>query len=158
MNGEPRGPASRALITRRLAATLNAVEALCSELRTCSFAGLPPRERFVVELLLREALTNAVVHGANRDPGRAIECELEMIPGGIVLRVCDDGEGFDWRMQVNQTAQSFAESGRGLEILRRYCARLRFNEAGNGVEMVRTFDHEQPENPPKGDNYGELQN
>jgi hypothetical protein len=44
---------------RTLPATLAAVDALCCELRVSVIAWLPANERFAVELLLREALTNA---------------------------------------------------------------------------------------------------
>jgi len=158
MNAEPIGEPTcpRAQMKRRLPATLNAVEALCRDLRDSVFAAIPAGECFVVELLLREALTNAVVHGVNQDAARTIECEVETMAGGIILRVRDDGEGFDWRARLNQMPQALAESGRGLEILRRYCARLQFNDAGNGVEMVRTFDNARKEESVEGDNHAEL--
>src|SRR5581483_7828691 len=89
-------------MTRRLPATLSDVETFCRELRATVFAAMPPRECFVVELVLREALTNAVLHGVNQDDRRSIECEVEMISGGIILRVRDDGEGFDWRTRLKE--------------------------------------------------------
>lgn len=124
------------LFHARLAATLEAVDRVCSDLRSGGFREIPESERFPVELLLREALTNAVVHA-----GSACEvwCEIERLDRGVAVRVRDSGEGFDWRSSVHGAAGPRAESGRGVEILRRYSSALRFNEKGNLVEAIRVF-------------------
>lgn len=125
MSGERR-------LERRLPATLEAVDLLCAELRCGFLAAVPEAERFAVELLLREALTNAVLHGVRGAPDGEVSCSLRLLNGGIELRVVDSGAGFDWHMQGEGPAPSLAESGRGLEILHRYSSSVRFNPKGNG--------------------------
>ncbi len=57
----------------------------------------------------------------------------------------DDGDGFDWRAVLQRrkentaTTAATAASGRGLEILLRYATRVRFNEKGNAVTIVKRF-------------------
>ena len=137
----------KAVILRRsVPAMLPAVDRLCRELREGLLAELPAGERFALELLLREALTNAICHGA----GEASEvwCEVERTDDEVAMRVSDPGKGFDWRKCMEAAAAPLAESGRGIAILLRYASAVRFNESGNWVEMVRRFD--------KGDQNGKL--
>src|SRR6266581_42725 len=44
----------------------------------------------------RESLINAIRHGCGLDPGRRVQMELGMgEEGALVVRVCDEGPGFD---------------------------------------------------------------
>jgi serine/threonine-protein kinase RsbW len=49
-----------------------------------------------IEMALREALTNAVVHGSHEDPNKRIDvlCHCN-IDGEVLLTVRDQGQGFD---------------------------------------------------------------
>src|ERR1700755_2695101 len=48
-----------------------------------------------VEIALREALANAIKHGANGDPTKTIECRVNCGASGILIVVRDPGSGFD---------------------------------------------------------------
>jgi serine/threonine-protein kinase RsbW len=135
----------RQVVNRRLPSTLEAVDRLCAELRADLLSAIPCKERFTVELLLREALTNAVVHGLKGEPTGEVRCEIECFPGGITIHVSDNGEGFDWRPRIQASVEPRSESGRGIEILRRYSSRLKFNPKGNSVQVTRVF-HKGEEN------------
>lgn len=52
---------------------------------------------FAPELLLREVLTNAVVHGCHTDPRKQVCCSLRVKGGRVLIAVEDTGDGFDWR-------------------------------------------------------------
>jgi anti-sigma regulatory factor (Ser/Thr protein kinase) len=125
---------------QRRVSTLTAVDGLCSELRAGVLGGIPKRESFLVELLLREALTNAVCYGIGQALGGEVWCEIERVPGGVAMRIWDPGPGFNWRKHLEQEPASLAESGRGIFLLREYATALRFNEEGNKVEMIRMFN------------------
>ena len=126
-------------VRRTLPATRQAVDDFCADLRANLLASLPANERFAVELLLREALINAVVHGTADQVDAEIGCELRPIEGGIEIRVSDGGAGFDWRNRAGMEPAAFAESGRGLLILRRYASNVQFSSSGNQVAMTRMF-------------------
>jgi anti-sigma regulatory factor (Ser/Thr protein kinase) len=129
----------KAVVLRRsIPAILSSIDRLCCELRQGLLAELPAGERFALELLLREALTNAICHGAAQ--ACEVWCEIERLDDGIAMRVCDPGKGFDWRKCMQAAAAPLAESGRGIAILLRYASVVRFNESGNWVEVVRRFD------------------
>jgi len=128
------------VFARRIAAELEEVDRVCSELRQDALRAVAWNHRFAVELLLREALTNAVLYGAKCNARRTIACEIECLGCGVALRVCDDGDGFPWRQLLEAAAPPLSESGRGLQILRLYSTALTFNEEGNQVEIIRMFD------------------
>ena len=128
-----------AALTRTLPAERPAIDRLCRDLGVSVLAGLPAEEKFVIELLLREALTNAVIHGARNQPESLVECEVRPLPGGIKIRVADQGPGFDWRGWLANPPQPKCESGRGLHILHLYATEVRFLGAGNEVEVIRMF-------------------
>jgi anti-sigma regulatory factor (Ser/Thr protein kinase) len=115
-----------------LAATLEDVERFFLEFRARCVCLPASDDRFAAELLLREALTNAVVHGCRARPAGRIRCVLLMI-------VEDGGGGFDWRAAWNRPPDGEADSGRGLEIFRRYASRVRFSPRGNAVAIVKRF-------------------
>lgn len=122
-----------------LPAAVDAVDGFCAGLRGSLLAGIPPGERFAVELLLREALLNAVVHGAKNELDSEVRCVVKRVPGGMKIQVCDSGEGFDWRGWRRRFPVPSAPSGRGLHILYLYASKVRFNRKGNRVELTRTF-------------------
>ncbi len=122
-----------------LPATLEAVEAFFGEFRLRIRSLRPRAHAFGAELLLREALTNAVVHGCRKDPSRQVCCVLRLGNGRLTIAVEDDGEGFDWRAVTQRRTDDGKPCGRGMEILRAYSTRVRFNARGNSVTIVKRF-------------------
>ena len=122
-----------------LPATLEAIEEFMAEFRKRSDAMLDHVNCFAAELLVREALTNAVIHGCRTNPGKHVRCYLRLRGRNLLIAIKDEGDGFDWRALRNYAAPDSACSGRGIEILRQYASRLRFNEKGNLVAMVKRF-------------------
>ena len=120
-------------------AVLEEVEGFVLEVRArCQcLAGRP--DAFAAELLLREALTNAVKHGCRSDPSKRVRCTVRLRPGRLTVAVSDEGAGFDWRTAWQQQARDTADSGRGMEILRRYATRVRFREKGNGLTLWKCW-------------------
>lgn len=119
-------------------ATLQAVEALLLEFRM-KCRTLRARVNFAAELLLREALTNAVVHGCYSDPGKQVRCALRVNGRRLLIVVEDPGTGFDWRASLRSSAPISETSGRGIEILSKYGDRIRYNDRGNAVAIIKRF-------------------
>ena len=121
-------------------ATLDAVEHFCREFHVWRAGACRWLNSFSAELLLREALTNSVLHGSFGDPRRRISCSLRVKPDRLVIAIRDEGEGFDWRRLWNRRGEPSDTHGRGIEILRRYANLVRFNRAGNSVTIVKRFE------------------
>ena len=130
---------SRVICEMRAAmpATLPAIEEFFVEFHRRSRNLLDRVNCFAAELLVREALTNAVMHGSHADPGRQVRCFLRLRGKRLLIAVADDGEGFDWRASRAHTARFPEASGRGIEILWKYASWVRFNERGNVVTMIK---------------------
>jgi serine/threonine-protein kinase RsbW len=123
-----------------LPATLDAIELFFVEFGRRSRALLVRQNCFLAELLVREALTNAVVHGCGEDPDKQVRCFLRLRAGRLLIAVADDGAGFDWRAARGNRARLPDSSGRGMEILHRYASHVRFNEKGNVVAMIKQLE------------------
>lgn len=122
---------------RSLPATLQAVEEFFVVFRQRSQALLDRVDCFAAELLVREALTNAVLHGCHADPSKQVRCSLRLKGRRLLIAVDDDGDGFAWRAAWSNSAAFSDCSGRGIEILRKYANHVRYNDRGNAVTIVK---------------------
>jgi anti-sigma regulatory factor (Ser/Thr protein kinase) len=125
---------------RTLEPTLHAVDRMCADVRRRLKPDATAADWYGVELLLREALTNAVLHGGGSDPRRRVRCEVSVGPRKARLAVADEGPGFDWRAALAADAIETATSGRGLKIYELYADRVSFNEAGNRIVLERRLN------------------
>src|SRR6476659_2255469 len=82
-----------------------------------------PGEEFDVELALREALENAVVHGNQEDPDTKVHVRCRCQPSKeISILVTDQGKGFDIEKTVGNgiTTDPYSERGRGIQLMKAY--------------------------------------
>jgi anti-sigma regulatory factor (Ser/Thr protein kinase) len=122
-----------------LPSTLEAVEEFCKEFRIWRAGNCDELGAFDAELLIREALTNSVVHGCSCDPDKHVYCTLRVKKGRFLMVVKDEGRGFNWRAAWDRKAPVSDTSGRGIGILRHYANRVRFNPEGNTVTLMKRF-------------------
>src|SRR5712664_4132468 len=93
-----------------------------------------------VELALREALGNAVVHGNQEDPGRKVHIRCRCWPGKeISIVVTDQGKGFDFGKTVSNglTLDPATEHGRGIQLMKACMDDVHFERGGAEVHMRR---------------------
>ena len=88
---------------------------------------------FIVHLVMRELLNNAVIHGCGRDHDMSVRYRLELDGPYLVMQVEDEGDGFNWRAFIGKKVERHVDHGRGVLILDEYCASYKYNEKGNGV-------------------------
>lgn len=124
-------------------ATFESAEQFVVDFRERCQALLDAKSLFGAQLLLREALANAVRHGSHADPSKQVHCCLRIKSGRLLIAVKDYGCGFDWRRALDNQAGSPDCSGRGIEILRKHSSRVRYNDRGNAVVIVKRFSEEK---------------
>jgi len=93
---------------------------------------------FQVELALREALANAIVHGANNDRTKKVECCVACTENSdIVIIVRDPGEGFELHAVPNPLAVENLESthGRGIYLINQVMDEVSFERNGAEIRM-----------------------
>jgi len=117
------------------------VDGVCLQLRALLAEGdaVAAPDRFAVELLAREALSNAVRHGCAGDPARRVSFACRLGRRSAILRIKDDGNGFDWRGILDRPPDDDATHGRGLQLFQAYASRHYFNPSGNHLLLIRTF-------------------
>jgi serine/threonine-protein kinase RsbW len=97
-----------------------------------------PGEEFDVELALREALDNAVVHGNQEDPETKVHIRCRCQPDKeISIVVTDQGKGFDFEKTVGNgiTSDPDSEHGRGIQLMKAYMDDVYFERGGSEVHM-----------------------
>jgi serine/threonine-protein kinase RsbW len=97
-----------------------------------------PGQEFSVELALREALDNAVVHGNQEDPETKVHIRCRCRPGNeISIVVTDQGKGFDFEKIVGNgiTSDPACEHGRGFQLMKAYMDDVHFERGGSEVHM-----------------------
>lgn len=121
---------------RTIPSDLAAVEAVCQEARRLLVSEGQTDHAFTLDLLLREFLNNAVLHGNCQAANKRVRVAVRVGRTRIVVRIEDEGVGFDWRAMAKRApADELATSGRGLGIGALYAQRLRFNRTGNQVVL-----------------------
>ena len=100
------------------------------------------REELAVELALREALNNAVVHGNRLDAHKLVHVRCRCKVGeGISLIVSDQGQGFDPRTIPDPlTVENLeAEHGRGIHLIKLAMDEVLFEQRGTEVRMCKSI-------------------
>jgi serine/threonine-protein kinase RsbW len=106
-----------------------------------------PGEEPDVELALREALANAVVHGNQKDGEIKVHIRCRCGPGNEVsIVVTDQGKGFDFRNFASDslTPEHAGEHGHGIRLMKAYMDDVSFERGGSEVHMrkrARTISH-----------------
>jgi serine/threonine-protein kinase RsbW len=97
-----------------------------------------PGAEFDVELAIREAVGNAVLHGNQENPDKQVHIRCRCESGnGISIVVTDEGNGFDFlKILGNGLTSDFPSShGHGIQLMRAYMDDVRFEKGGSEVHM-----------------------
>jgi len=95
-------------------------------------------EESAVELALREALSNAVVHGNRLDAHKLVHVRCRCKVGeGISITVSDQGQGFDPGAVPDPLSVDNleAEHGRGIHLMKLAMDEVSFEQRGTEVHM-----------------------
>jgi serine/threonine-protein kinase RsbW len=94
---------------------------------------------FAIRLSLEEALVNAHRHGNRRDPGKKIVISYQIDRQRAVIRVSDEGLGFDPASVPDPICPDriCLPNGRGIMLMRSYLTEVTYNPRGNEVQLVK---------------------
>ena len=93
-----------------------------------------------VEVALREALANAIIHGNHENPGKHVYVRCRCEPSEISIAVKDEGPGFDVKKIADPTVPENTRSvhGRGIYLMKALMDEVRFEEGGIIVRMRKS--------------------
>lgn len=95
-------------------------------------------KEFGIEMALREALANAILHGCKADPSKKVECSVQGDrKQGILIVVRDPGAGFDPGKLPSPTAESNlgADHGRGIFLIHALMDEVTHEQNGTVIRM-----------------------
>jgi serine/threonine-protein kinase RsbW len=98
----------------------------------------PHKTRFRLQVVLSEALSNAIMRGNREERGKWVDIRAELGPEVIQLVVTDEGTGFDPAAvpEPIRPEQLDEANGRGLYLIRKLVDEVSFNEQGNSICMT----------------------
>jgi serine/threonine-protein kinase RsbW len=100
--------------------------------------GCAAGREFEIELVLNEALTNAIKHGSAHDPSKQIQCCVACDHArGMLIVVRDPGPGFDPASIPSPVVGQnlFSTSGRGIYLINQLVDEVRFEKGGTEIHM-----------------------
>ena len=112
------------------------LEAVATAMRGESY---PARDVFAVRLAMEEAIINAIRHGHHYDPGKEVSVRHLVRADHVLVKVTDQGAGFDPHQVPDPLAAENLErsSGRGLLLMRAYLSWMHYNRTGNSVVLCK---------------------
>jgi serine/threonine-protein kinase RsbW len=116
---------------------LENIDAFCIKAKSMLEDADLSEQGFPAEILIREAMTNAMLHGNHLQEDKKVSVAVKLRGNLLIIRVCDEGPGFDWHRSYACADEPLKESGRGLKIYTHYASRLAFNRRGNGIILSR---------------------
>jgi serine/threonine-protein kinase RsbW len=91
-----------------------------------------------VELVVGEAINNAITHGNKGDVSKLVNVEAEVdAENHLVVKVRDEGGGFDYNKVADPTLPENIEcpTGRGVFLMKQLADMVIFSDNGSTVEM-----------------------
>jgi serine/threonine-protein kinase RsbW len=140
-----RSPASDAggvgtLVTLRLPSDISWIEEAVELVVRHCLAGhqTTKKTRFRLQVVLSEALSNAIVRGNGENTEKWVDVRAELLSDTIRVHVTDEGPGFDPGLVPDPVTpeQLDTSGGRGLYLIRKLVDSVEFNEQGNSICMM----------------------
>jgi serine/threonine-protein kinase RsbW len=93
-----------------------------------------------VEIALREALANAIIHGNHENPRKHVYVRCRCKPDEVSIAVKDEGRGFELNKIADPTApeNTGAVDGRGIYLMKALMDEVRFEKGGVVVRMRKS--------------------
>jgi len=105
-------------------------------------AGLAEDDLHKIAMAVRESMVNAVVHGNRYNAHKKVRLSVSKGPRKFVVKIADEGEGFDYQGLPDPLAQEnlLRHSGRGIFLIKAFMDDFqvrRLDPAGTEVTLVK---------------------
>ena len=132
---------TRLVLPSHIEAVADAAAAATDFVKNC---GATDEAAFGIEMAVREAVTNAMVHGNQEDEAKSIEVILNCHDNELEVEIKDEGPGFDPGSVPDPTdpANLMKTSGRGIFLMRTFMDNIQWvarPEGGMAVRMTKRF-------------------
>ena len=102
-------------------------------------SGISEEAAFGIDMAVREAIANAVIHGNKLDETKLVEVKVKSSPDSLEIKVHDQGQGFDPKNISDPTKEEniLKSSGRGIFFMRNFMDEVDWSTAPEGGTSVR---------------------
>ncbi len=105
-------------------------------------AGIEEDDALSLGMAVRECAVNAVVHGNRYNLNKKVHLSIGRTPGQLVIRIADEGEGFELEDLPDPLAEEnlMRHSGRGIFIIRAFTDEFhvrRLSPSGTEVTLIK---------------------
>ena len=130
---------TRLVLPSHIEAVADAAAAAADFVKRC---GAGDDTAFGVDIAIREAVTNAVVHANRQDESKEVAVTFSSSPGALEIEVSDQGNGFDPASVPDPTdpANIMKTSGRGIFLIQNFMDDVQWTarpEGGTTLRMVK---------------------
>jgi len=100
--------------------------------------GMDGEARHWVDIAVREAVANAIKHGNRQDPGKKVRVDAEVVGVDLVIRVEDEGAGFDPGHLEDPLAPEnlLKPNGRGIFYMKSFMDEIQYGPRPGGGTVV----------------------
>jgi serine/threonine-protein kinase RsbW len=110
--------------------------------RVVSRSGISEEAGFGLDMAVREAITNAVLHGNKLDETKFVDIRVKSSPESFEISVHDQGSGFNPQDVPDPTTEEnlYKPSGRGIFFMRNFMDEVDWStppEGGTTVRMIK---------------------
>jgi len=104
------------------------------------FGGDREKLAYELNLVLTEAMANAIQHGNVGDPAKEVHIEISISEGRLTIRVFDHGQGFDI-CKFAHPGHPLDDHGRGIYLIHTIMDEVVYRKAGDGcvLEMIKNL-------------------
>ncbi len=107
---------------------IGALNGICEEL------SLDEDTRWSLEISLREALANAIIHGNKGETEKKVFIEFKWGKREFLITIEDEGKGFSPKKE--EPSPSLETSGRGLMIIKSKMDSVEYKKGANGFQLI----------------------
>ena len=133
-------PVTEETVELKLPSRIEAIgEAAAAVVDAARRLGFAEDALFGIDLSVREAVTNAVLHGNRQDESVPVEVGMAGSEAGLTITVRDRGQGFDESHLPDPTAEEniLKASGRGILFMRTFMDEVGWEHPPGGGTLVR---------------------
>ncbi len=101
--------------------------------------GISEDAAFGIDMAVREAIANAVIHGNKLNEAKLVEISVKSTPETLEINVHDQGEGFNPESISDPTREEniLKTSGRGIFFMRNFMDEVDWTASAEGGTTVR---------------------
>ena len=105
-----------------------------------NYSGDREKLAYELNLVLTEAMANAILHANEGDPAKEVHIEITIADQRLIIRVFDFGQGFDVK-QYFEPRHPLDEHGRGIYLINTIMDEICYqeNKSGHVLEMIKNL-------------------